>query len=203
MRLSLFQRHRFPRDFASRLVVPILLVTPVVACAFQFSDKPGARSSMVIWSNLKNQRSLMPGTGLFVEKKRNSIMEIRFVRSGGFAGRATRVEGVVLFDDNGGQVSSASSGYRRELPPSEAEELRSLASSIEGGRDPKTSSQTMPDSYQYELTIVTKDGKSHKYVFGESTTSPSSQESFIPSALTAWIRAESQEIWEYRIKKRP
>jgi hypothetical protein len=54
-------------------------------------------------------------------------MKIHFVRSGGFGGAATRVEGDVTFDGHGAQVISEKSGYQRPLAASEAEMLRCAA----------------------------------------------------------------------------
>src|SRR3954466_815501 len=57
------------------------------------------------------------------QKKGNPIVQIHFVRSGGFAGQATNVEGNVVFNRNQAQVVSDASKYKRELAPDEAQHL--------------------------------------------------------------------------------
>jgi hypothetical protein len=50
-------------------------------------------------------------------------LKIRFVRSGGFAGPATRIEGEVELEDKP-EVRTEKAGYSRSLTPEEARTLR-------------------------------------------------------------------------------
>jgi len=136
-----------------------------------------------------------------MRKARRSIVQIKFVRSGGFAGAATRVEGTVDLKSDHPAFISQGAGYQRSLSPPEVEELRCAA-------DPsaKCSSQAasfnpapVPDGLQYDVTITTSDGKARKI-----TIRPDSHSDFagIAPELAGWIQEEAKKIWEHRLSKR-
>ena len=115
-------------------------------------------------------------------------MQIEFVRSGGFAGAATNVEGTVTFDAGGGRVHSDRVQYSRELEPEEARQLRAAAESADASRA-KSGARTGPgptrDAYQYDVTLTTDDGKKVKLA------APS-------GGLLDWVQAETKRIWAFR-----
>jgi hypothetical protein len=127
-------------------------------------------------------------------------MQIKFVRSGGIAGAATNVEGVVKFGDDGVQVNSDVAKYDRKLPAEEAEQLRSAADAASratakgaAGAEPSA----IRDGYQYEITILTNDGKTHGLTLdGEGGISPEI------ANLGNWVRQETQKIWSHKISNR-
>jgi len=123
-------------------------------------------------------------------------MQIKFIRSGGFAGAATNVEGVVKFDDDGAQVNSDAAKYDRKLPAQEAEQLRTAADSAsraKGSADPGP----VRDGFQYEITVVTNDGKAHGLTLaGDSTNSPDT------AKLGDWVQQETQKIWAHKTSNR-
>src|SRR5690242_14729847 len=61
------------------------------------------------------------------KRKGTVIMQIKFARSGGFAGAATNVSGVVEFQDTGARVRSDRPGYERAMAPQEAQQIRDAA----------------------------------------------------------------------------
>jgi hypothetical protein len=125
-------------------------------------------------------------------------MQIKFVRSGGFAGAATNVEGVVKFGDDGAQVNSDAAKYDRKLPAEEAEQLRTAADAAsrvraKGPADPGP----MRDGYEYEITVTTNDGKAHGLTLaGEGANAPES------AKLGDWVQQEAQKIWAHKISNR-
>src|SRR5689334_14761000 len=134
----------------------------------------------------------------------NEVREIKFVRSGGFAGAATTVAGRVQFDEHGARVDGEASGYHRELPAGESERLRASADpgTFDRARTAISGSGAVPDAYQYEIAVVTGDGKSHSLTLGDGKSdqlraaSPEAQE------LLSWIQQEAQKIWKQRMNTR-
>lgn len=144
-----------------------------------------------------------PSNGVAMLEKRSPVMQIQFVRSGGFAGAATNVTGTVNFDESGAQVISEGTKYARELPPQEAEQLRTsadpahLAEALNG---PAAESSPVRDGYQYQISLATKDGKTHKLeVNADGSVKKISPEL---QALLAWVQQEAQKIWAHRITNR-
>jgi hypothetical protein len=120
-------------------------------------------------------------------------MQIKFVRSGGFAGRATRVEGAVTFNPDGAIVTSDDGKYHRNLTLAEAEQLRTAAgAAIDAGKPEKPT--PVRDAFSHLVTIVTKDGKTHQMTLDNSANPKA-------SSLSEWVQTESQQIWEHRIGK--
>ena len=128
-------------------------------------------------------------------------MKIHFVRSGGFGGAATRVEGDVTFDDHGAQVVSEKSGYQRPLAASEAEMLRCAAEPQPNSKNNQPKAAPMPDGYQYDISTVTDDGKVHPLASLPDTANASSRTPE-DDQLFKWVQQESGRIWDYRISHR-
>ena len=121
-------------------------------------------------------------------------MQIKFVRSGGMAGRATRVAGAVTFNADGAIVTSDDGKYHRNLPPAEAEQLRSAAgAAVEAG---KTVNKPSPvrDAFSHLVTVVTEDGKTHEMTLDNSASPKTSR-------ISEWVQLETQKIWEHRISE--
>ena len=120
--------------------------------------------------------------------KGDSIMQITFTRSGGFAGMATNVEGTVKFDATGAHITSTRGSYHRDLALNEAKELiKAIESSLSSHPEPSAPNQTR-DAYQYDVTVTTLDGKTHTLTFGQGISQAS-------SALIKWIKDEVSKIW--------
>jgi hypothetical protein len=125
-------------------------------------------------------------------------MQIKFVRSGGFAGTATSVEGEVEFSGSDAQVTSTSCGYRRELPSHEVQQLQSLVSrpfpvAAEADSPPAR------DLYQYQIVIVKQDGQQQEFTVGQH----SEESAMVPTDLVKWIGNEANRIWMHRVAIRP
>jgi hypothetical protein len=129
------------------------------------------------------------------------VMKIHFVRSGGFAGAATRVEGDVIFDDHGAHVTSEKAGYQRVLASPEAEMLRCAAEPQSKSKDNQPKAAAMPDGYQYDISTVTDDGKVHPLASMQDAANGSSRTPE-EEQLFKWIQQESGKIWDYRINHR-
>jgi hypothetical protein len=129
------------------------------------------------------------------------VMKIHFVRSGGFGGAAMRVEGDVTFDDHGAQVVSDKSGYQRPLAASEAEMLRCAAEPKPKSKNNQSKVAPMPDGYQYDISTVTDDGKTHHLTTLKDTANASSQTAE-EDELFKWVQQESGKIWDYKINHR-
>lgn len=122
------------------------------------------------------------------------VMDMHFMRSGGFAGMATQVAGEVVFQNSGAVVTSEPSGYRRELTSSEAQKLRSWADSA-SAHPVKIQPTELRDAYQYDVT-VTCNGKTIQLTTHGEQDNPELNE------LMNWIRHECESIWQYRIQQR-
>jgi hypothetical protein len=127
-------------------------------------------------------------------------MKIHFVRSGGFGGAATRVEGDVTFDGHGAQVSEKS-GYERTLAASEAEMLRCAAEPKPRSKNNPPKVAAVPDGYQYDISTVTDDGKTH-HVTTLNDTANASGRTPEEDELFKWVQQESGKIWDYKINHR-
>jgi broad specificity phosphatase PhoE len=118
----------------------------------------------------------------------DSIMKITFVRSGGFAGMATNVEGTVTFDATGAHITSTKGSFHRDIPLSEATLLRSAIQAALGSTANPDPPSQVRDGYQYDITVTTDDGKTHSITFGDGSLR-------IPAALKQWIKDEVAKIW--------
>jgi hypothetical protein len=123
-------------------------------------------------------------------------MQIAFVRSGGVAGMAMRVEGSVKFEDRHARVTSVS-GYTRDLAP---EEVDKLSAATQASALPADAASSGPgplrDAYQYDITVTTQDGKTRKMTVHGDRATPEARE------LVDWVRRESDQIWRHRLQKR-
>jgi hypothetical protein len=141
-------------------------------------------------------------------KRRSSIVEISFVKSGGFAGPLTRVQGTVHLGDGAtghqqAQVTGDSS-YQRQLAPSETEMLRA-------GAQPESLSKAAAamaeqaggpaDLEQYTINVKTADGQQHQAIFHTS----GANEQGVPPATAkflAWLQQEAQKILAEKAKSK-
>jgi hypothetical protein len=131
---------------------------------------------------------------------RSSVVQIKFVRSGGIAGNMTRVEGLVDLKDNNPSVHSAGTSYARALTTVEADHLRCIA-------DPKSKcadsasdvhAAPIPDGRTYDVSITMQNGNVRSFTFqpekgGKQGLSPE---------LMSWIQQETDAIWNYRLSQR-
>jgi len=125
-----------------------------------------------------------------VGEDKEHVVQIKFMRSGGFAGMATSVEGTVTIRDQSGDVT-ASGNYHRALKAPELELLREAADSKR--LQAAASQETVPDAYQYDITATLDDGKTQTVTLhGEPTSGHA-------NALLAWVAEECQRIWDHRI----
>jgi phosphohistidine phosphatase SixA len=121
--------------------------------------------------------------------EKEQVTQIKFLKSGGFAGMATNVEGTATLRDHSGEVTSVDN-YHRTLTTRELELLRH-------GADPKRletagTQNAVPDGFQYEITVTPENGKSQTVTFhGEP---PSGQ----PNSLYNWVAQECRRIWDHR-----
>jgi hypothetical protein len=113
-------------------------------------------------------------------------MEISFIRSGGFAGSATNVAGVAHLDANGAHVSASGTDYQRDLPATEAKQLKDATSAVlRRGKETAAPNPTR-DGFQYDISVKTEDGTIDKLTD-------------IPPFLSEWVQQETKSIWEYRL----
>jgi hypothetical protein len=117
-------------------------------------------------------------------------VQIKFGRSGGFAGAATNVGGTVRIDEHGATVNGEGTDYHRELTPQEVERLRT---DVRAGQTTGSATGAVPDGYQYDITVVTDDGKLHSWTLGEDSGM---------TDLRSWIQEEAQKIWSHRVSSR-
>lgn len=121
-------------------------------------------------------------------------MKLHFVRSGGFIGPASRVEGSVDLDQEGGSVSSGPLSYRRALSEEETSNLKKIfqdVSSLKNSSLPKTT----PDAYQFDVTVQWNDGSHQSVTIQPQTTSDSSSHSY----LSQWLQDETQKMWQHKV----
>jgi broad specificity phosphatase PhoE len=134
--------------------------------------------------------------------KRSRVMKINFARSGGFAAMpGLTVQGVVDLDDRAGKVTSESRKYQRALPPGEVEQLRLAADPARMSRAKAAlaaHSRTLNDAYQYDITIVTSDGKSQTLTFNAAGGDDVDKAAPGLGGLVRWIDDEAQKIKEHR-----
>ncbi|HEY1241118.1 MAG TPA: hypothetical protein VGF16_11200 [Bryobacteraceae bacterium] len=139
------------------------------------------------------------------KQKGSVIMQIKFARSGGFAGAATNVSGVVEFQDTGARVRSEKAGYEREVAPQEAEQIRNAAAAAINpqAKAAMKAPSSQRDAYQYDVTVVKQDGSTESLTFtGEKTADALQQVSPAAAHLISWVRQEAQQIWKQRAAAR-
>jgi hypothetical protein len=123
------------------------------------------------------------------QTKVSPVMQITFSRSGGFAGAATNVGGTIQFSEQGAKVNGDATDYSRELDSGEAKQLLQAAdpSARAKAATASPSSSAVRDGYQYDITVVTNDGKRHSLTLGDA------------DYLSSWVKAEASKIWEHRV----
>jgi len=122
-------------------------------------------------------------------------MQIKFVRSGGFAGAATEVEGTVTIEPDGGKVAAGTAGYQRELPAEEAEHLRTAAARPQQQAGAAAPSPVR-DGFQYDITIQTDEGETHNVTVSEGAMPGGADK------LVKWVQQEARKILAERARGR-
>ena len=127
-------------------------------------------------------------------------MQISFVRSGGFAGPATRVQGTINL--NGGQAEvTGDAAYRRTLSADETEAVRE-------GADPSALTQAanliaasqaksgVGDVDNYTISLKTSDSKTYN-VSLNAPVNPSDLQGISPAVakFLSWLQKEAQNIF--------
>jgi len=131
-------------------------------------------------------------------------MEISFVKSGGFAGPMTRIQGKINLRDGAAEVTGDAS-YHRQLDANETQMLRA-------GAEPSLLSETgkqiaaapggrgAADLEHYTVTVKTSDGKTQEI----SLNIPGGPEnqSIAPAAahFLNWLQSEAQKILAAKMK---
>src|SRR5262249_46748569 len=123
------------------------------------------------------------GKQLSLRQDRGRVMQMEFSRSGGFAGMATSINGVVTFQQDAGEVSS-SNGYHRVLTSAETDLLRKTLAQP----DIRSSSANtnLRDAYQYHIVLKLENKKSQSFILQEGA--PGANE----NSLLSWIVQECQ-----------
>jgi phosphohistidine phosphatase SixA len=142
----------------------------------------------------------MPASGML--NQRSPVVQITFVRSGGFAFPARRsVQGTIDLQDDHAEVSSEAA-YHRVLAPDEAQQLRAGA---DPGELSKAAGQIAArtrgaaDLDHYQITVKTKDGKTQDVSLNTSGASNELQGvSPAVAKLLRWLQEEAQRIQEHR-----
>jgi broad specificity phosphatase PhoE len=136
-----------------------------------------------------------------VAPERTSIVEISFIKHGGFAGPMTRVQGTIHLKDSGGDVTGDSS-YHRQLPSAEADLLRA-------GAAPQSLQQAGAsdcggcDMEQYDVTVKTADGKTHQVTLTPGAANPGARgASPATEKFLEWLQAEAQRILTAKMKSK-
>ena len=124
-----------------------------------------------------------------LQQDRGRVMRMEFSRSGGFAGMATSISGVVTFQENAGEVNS-SNGYHRVLTASEVDSLQKTLAQP-GVRSPSTNTN-LRDAYQYNVVLKLENKKSQSFVLQEGASEANT------NPLLSWIVQECQRIWDHR-----
>jgi hypothetical protein len=123
-------------------------------------------------------------------KRKAKRVSFTFTRSGGFAGRATRIQATVVLEPNGGAVSAPDrAGYHRSLSAEESAQLSSWLRQSEKKPESKEATGSMaPDSFQYSATIQT--GQQARTL---DLSTPENTE------LKKWVETECEKIWDHMI----
>lgn len=141
-----------------------------------------------------------PSSGM--QNQRSPVVQITFVRSGGYAFPARKpVTGTIDLHDGQAEVSS-DAAYHRVLAPDEAEQLRAGADPAELSKAAgQIASRTRgaADLDHYQITVTTKDGKTQDFSLNTSGASNELQDvSPAVAKLLRWMQQEAQKIQEHR-----
>jgi phosphohistidine phosphatase SixA len=133
--------------------------------------------------------------------QRSPVVQITFVRSGGFAFPARKsVQGTIDLHDDHAEVSS-DTAYHRVLSPDEAEQLRAGADPAELSKAAgqiAARTRGAADLDHYQIAVTTKDGKTHDISLNTSGASNELQD--LPPAAAKflrWVQQEAQKIQEH------
>ena len=165
-------------------------------------------SDMLEWKRVRCSLVVLPAIFLAVacgtKTKVSPVMQITFSRSGGFAGAATNVGGTIQFSDQGAKVSGDATDYVRELNADETKQLLLAADPnvLAKSASASPSSSTVRYGYQYDITVVTNDGKRHSLTVGDGSSEQLKAEAPAAAYLSSWIQAESSKIWDHRVSAR-
>jgi hypothetical protein len=132
--------------------------------------------------------------------RRSSVVQIKFVRSGGIAGNMTSVEGSVDLSSANPSVQAVGGKYSRALAPDEAEQLRcAVDASAKCAEEGKAlHSPPVPDGTTYDVDITQRDGKVHSLKFQPEKGTAQ----HVSPELMGWIQDEARKIWDFRLKQR-
>ena len=130
------------------------------------------------------------GQQSLLRQDRERVMKMEFSRSGGLAGMATSVNGVVTFRENAGEVSSPN-GYHRVLTVAEVDSLCKTLAQPELRRS--STDTNLRDAYQYQVVLKLESKKSQSFVLQEGGREGNT------NPLLSWIMQECQRIWEHRV----
>jgi hypothetical protein len=135
-------------------------------------------------------------------RQRSPVVQITFVRSGGFAFPARKpVKGMIDLHDDRGEVSSEA-GYHRVLASDETEQLRDGADPAELSKAAgqiAARTRGAADLDHYQIAVTTKDGKVHDISLNTSGASNELQDvSPAVAKLLRWVQQEAQRIQEHR-----
>jgi hypothetical protein len=135
-------------------------------------------------------------------------VQISFVKSGGFAGRMTRVEGAIDLRDSHGEITGAG-GYHRQLESKEIDMVRAgaqpqlLFQAASTLASVAAASGGMADVEQYKVNIKTSDGKDQEIIL--STSGADDELNQVPPAAAkfiSWLQQETQKILAEKMKSR-
>ena len=129
----------------------------------------------------------------------STVMKIEFKRSGGFS-PITNASGTIEFTDSGAEVYAANGAYQRNLTSDEAAKLRSAADQTTSAASAAPGqNDALRDGFQYDVTVTTKDGKSHTLKLNTGGASPALNALSAGSAhLLQWVQNESQRILAHK-----
>jgi hypothetical protein len=138
-------------------------------------------------------------------KARSSIVRISFIKSGGFAGPMTRVEGRIDLSGDHGSISGDGS-YHRDLSTTEVQDLRVGAQPqlvTKAASTLAAATSGMADVEQYNLRIRTEDGKDHDAVLPAPADAEELQD--VPpqtAKFLMWLQQQAQQILTEKFKSR-
>ena len=100
----------------------------------------------------------------------------------------------------GAEVSAANGAYQRNLTPDEAAKLRSAADQTTSPASvPATQNDALRDGFQYDVTVTTKDGKSHTLKLNTAGAGQALDALSTGSVhLLQWVQNESQRILTHK-----
>jgi hypothetical protein len=123
-----------------------------------------------------------------------TIEQIQFSRTGGFAGPVSKVEARVDFHDGLAEVKADNPRYSRKLDKRETSKLKSIDVSRLSTLNRNNSAGA--DEFAYNIRLKTADGKNHSVRIGEEPVSELDKLSPGLGRLAEFVRRESERIWQ-------